>query len=154
MLGSIYKAAGHCVLVLACSAAMAADIPIGIAGSTETQIVINYTATSSAACAVSAADNNNGPSVNDLDASKFPNSNSDLARTAANAFRWPTLINGLNRTVFLGGHDEVKLGSDGRWYSTALQVNSDHTITVACNGGADTGVTHASTHNLPVASTY
>jgi hypothetical protein len=133
---------------------MAADIPIRIAGSTETQIVINYTATSSAACAISATDNNNGPSVNDLDPTKFPNSNSDLARTAANGFRWPTLVNGLNRKVFLGGHDEVKQGSDGRWYSTPLQVNSDHTITVACNGGADTGVTHASTHNLPLGSTY
>ncbi len=133
---------------------MAADIPILIAGSTETQIVINYTATSSAACTISATDNNNGPSVNDLDPTKFPHSNSDLGRTAANGFRWPTLVNGLNRKVFLGGHDEVKQGSDGRWYSTALQVNSDHTITVACNGGADTGVTHDSTHNLPLGSTY
>ena len=86
--------------------------------------------------------------------SKFANANSDLARSAANGFRWPTLVSGRNRTVFLGGHDEIKQGSDGRWYSTALQVNSDHSITVVCNGGADTGVTHAATHNLPLASTY
>ena len=152
---SIFKAAaGHCAIAFACSAAMAADIPIKIVGSTETQILINYTATSSAACTVSAEDNNNGPTVNDLDPSKFPNANSDLARTVANGFRWPTLVNGMNRTVFLGGHDEVKQGSDGHWYSTALQVNSDHTINVTCNGGVDTGLTHASTHNLPVASTY
>ena len=134
--------------------AWSANIPITVAGSTETQIAIRYTATSSAACTVTATDNNNGPVVADLDPSKFANASSDLGRTVANGFRWPTIPINMSRTVYIGGHDEIKQGIDGKWYSTALQVNSDHTITVSCNGGADTGTVHGQTTNLPLASYY
>jgi hypothetical protein len=142
--------------LLVCSSAQwAANIPITVVGSTETQIVISYVPTSSASCTIVATDNNNGPVVADLDGTKFANASNDLARTVANGFRWPTLVKGSSRTVFIGGHDEVKQSLlDGKWYSTALQVNSDHTITVSCNSGADSGTIHASTSNLPVGSTY
>jgi hypothetical protein len=150
-------------LILFCSVLHADTIPVTVAGSTETQIEVNYTATSTAACTIAATDQNNGPAVNDLDPAKFPGANQDLSRTVANGFRWPALCGGfacsstntdVHRTVFIGGHDEIKQGSDGKWYSTSLQVNSPHTITVACNGGADTGTKPVQTHNVPLASYY
>lgn len=143
------------LFLLVCSPApWAANIPITIVGTTETQIAISYTPTSSAACTITAVDNNGGPVVADLDPSKFANAATDLSRTAANGFRWPMLTNGSNRTVFIGGHDEIKQGLDGKWYSTALQVASQHTITVTCNGGVDSGTITTRTANLPVASYY
>ena len=131
----------------------AANIPITVVGSTQTQIVVSYAATG--ACTVTVTDNNGGTNPpRDLDASIFPHADSDLERTAANGFRWPTIANATSRTVFLGGHDEIKKGADGRWYSTALQVASDHTIGVACNSGAETGTIHATTSGLPAGSYY
>jgi hypothetical protein len=141
-------------LLVSLRAQWAANIPITVAGSTETQIAISYTPTSRGPCTITATDNNDGPVVADLDVSKFANAASDTGRTIGNGFRWPMLTHGPSRTVFIGGHDEIKQGLDGRWYSTALQVNTDHTIRVTCNGGADTGTIHASTSNLPVASYY
>ena len=75
-----------------------APIAVSVVGSTQTQIVIQYTAPSSAACTVSATDNNNGPTVQDLNASLFTNANQDLSRTVAGGFFWPTLVSGLRRT--------------------------------------------------------
>src|SRR6266852_2153133 len=149
-------------LLLLCCALRAATIPVTVAGSTETQIAVNYTATSNGPCTVTATDQNNGPTVNDLDPAKFTGANQDLSRTVANGFRWPALCGGiacsatntdLHRTVFIGGHDEIKQGTDGKWYSTALQVNSQHTITVICDL-TNSGVINASTRNLPLASNY
>src|SRR5438132_1375792 len=102
--------------LVSCSALWAANVPITVAGSTQTQIVIKYTATTSGSCTITAIDNNDGPTVNDLDVSKFANANTDLGRTTADGFRWPSIVSGLNRTVFVGGHDEIKQGIDGKWY--------------------------------------
>src|ERR1700686_4155000 len=104
-------------LFLLCSALRAGTIPVTVAGSTQTQIAVNYTATSTAACTVTVTDQNNGPTVNDLDPAKFTGANQDLSRTVANGFRWPALCGGsacsaantdVHRTVFIGGHDEIK----------------------------------------------
>jgi len=133
-----------------------------VRGTTETQIAVSYTATSTSACRIGAVDQNGGPIVNDVDSTKFVNANLDLSRTGTNGFRWPSLCGGsacsggntdVHRTVFIGGHDEVKQGTDGKWYSTALQVNSQHSVTVVCdlvNGATVFPVTQ----NLPVASNY
>ena len=154
--------AAKCCLptLLFCLALQAANIPITVVGATETQIVVNYTATTDSACAITAVDNNNGPAVNDVDATKFTGANYDISdgvvqgRTSTNGFRWPTITLGRNRTVVIGGHDEVKQGLDGAWYSTALQANSPHIITVSCNSGADIGTITAKTSNIPLASYY
>src|SRR5258707_15688980 len=82
-------------LLLWCSPLQAATIPV-TAAATETQIMVNYTATSNAPCTVTATDQNNGPAVNDLDPAKFTGANQDLSRTGANGFRWPTLCGGLS----------------------------------------------------------
>ena len=132
--------------------------------STQTIIAVSYKATTTAACTVTAVDNNGGmaaseTTVKDLNASLFANANTDRGRTAANGFRWPTLCGtdfcsstntDVNRTVFIGGHDEIKTGANGKNYSTANQVASDFTITVSCNGGTDTGTIHATTQNIPL----
>ena len=142
------------LLLLVCSSAQCAgNIPI-MWKATATQIAITYRPTTSGSCTITATDNHNGPVIADLDASKFTGASIDLSRTVANGFRWPTLTNDAGRTVFIGGHDEVRLALDGKWYSTALQVASEHTITVACNDGADLGIIHAQTSNLPVGSNY
>jgi len=142
------------LLLFASSVSFAATIPITVIGTTQTQIVVSYEATTAGACTLSAIDNNNGPAVADLDATRFTNANQDLSRTVANGFLWPTLASGLTRTVVIGTHDQIKKGLDGKSYSTALQTNTDHTITVACNGGADTGTAHAQTQNVPYGSYY
>lgn len=126
---------------------------VSVTQRTQTQIAVSYTATSGSACTVAATDLNGGPDVSDVNPAKFTNANLDLSRTVANGFRWPTLVSGLNRIVFIGGHDEVKLGTDGKYYSTALQVNSQHSVTVVCdliNGGTVT----PNTYNLPLASNF
>src|SRR5437762_502501 len=83
------------LLLLCCWHSLwAANLPITVTGTTETQIAIKYASTSTGACTITATDNNNGPAVVDLDASKFANASSDLGRTVANGFRWPTLLNG------------------------------------------------------------
>jgi hypothetical protein len=144
----------RCLLFLIGSVSFAANIGVTVLGTTQTQIIVSYVATTTGACTLSATDNNNGPAVADLDATKFINANQDLSRTVANGFLWPTLVTGLQRTVVIGTHDQIKKGMDGKSYSTALQVNSDHSIVVSCNGGADIGTTHAQTQNLPYASYY
>src|SRR6266487_1551438 len=87
----------------------AANIPIVIVGVTETQIVVRYTATSSAFCSVTAvtAANNGGmntgeTTVHDLDPALFTNADRDLSRTYADGFRWPLQTIGLTRTVTIG----------------------------------------------------
>ena len=143
-----------CLLFFIPSVSFAGTIPITVVGTTQTQIVISYQATTAGACTISAIDNNGGPTVADLDTTKFTNANQDLARTVANGFLWPTLVNGSKRTVVIGTHDQIKKGADGSSYSTALQVATDHTITVSCNAGADTGTVNAQTQNIPYASYY
>ena len=142
------------IIGFVCEGLNAANIPITIVGTTQTQIIINYNATTSAACTLTAVDNNNGPTVVDVSSSLFTNANQDLSRTVANGFRWPTSALGLNRTVTIGTHDQIKLGLDGRSYSTSLQTNSNHTITVSCNGGVDVGTITATTANVPFTSNY
>jgi hypothetical protein len=144
----------RCLLFLIGSVSFAGNIAVTVLGTTQTQILVSYEATATGACTLTATDNNNGPPVADLDAAKFIGADQDLSRTVANGFLWPTLITGLQRTVVIGTHDQVKKGADGKSYSTALQVNSDYLLTVSCNGGADTGATHAQTQNLPYASYY
>jgi hypothetical protein len=132
--------------------AFAANIPIRVLGTTQTQVQIQYTAPSASACTVTAVDQNGGPSVYDLDASLFTGADQDLSRTTANSFRWPTLVNGFQRTVFIGGHSEVKKALNLKWYVTALQSASSELITVTCGG--DSGSVTATTANIELGSHY
>lgn len=136
---------------------MGGAVSITSATSTETQIVLTYVTNSPSPCTISLTDNNDGVNPpNDLNPVLFSNANVDLARTTSAGYRWPTIVSadGLTRTVILGGHDETKLAFDGKWYSTALQAASPHTIGLSCNNGADTATTSLSTSNIPLGSTY
>jgi hypothetical protein len=129
----------------------AANPVITLIGATSTQIAVSVVY-GGGGLTITMTDNGGGPSVHDVDATLFANSNVDTSRTTANNFRWHTIVNGTTRIVVLGGHDEVKLALDGKWYSTALQANTDHTITFT-NGG-DTATIHASTSSIPGGSAY
>ena len=140
-----------------CAILRASPLVINSVAATQTQIVINYTAPSTASCTVTVSDLNGGVNPpHDVDPTLFPNSNTDLARTTAKGFRWPTIesADGLTRTLVIGGHDEIKQGTDSKWYSTALQTASSHSITLSCDGGFDTATVNQSTANIPVASYY
>src|SRR5205807_7064601 len=92
-----------------------------------------YTPPDSGACTAAVTDHSGlVPSVNDVNATLFPGANSDLSRTVANGFKWPTLDNGRTRTLFIGGHGESKKASDGAWYTTSLQTATAHTLTLTC----------------------
>jgi hypothetical protein len=137
----------------------AANIPLDVKGTTQTQIVISYVATSPAYCSIVAVERNGGmnageTTVHDLDPVLFTNADRDLLRTYVNGFRWPTIVSGLTRIVTIGGHDEIKQSAGGKWYSTALQAVTNYTITVTCNGGSDAGTKDVMTANVPLASYY
>src|SRR5579872_23975 len=64
-------------VLLLISALRAANIPISLAGATQTQIVIRYTPTSTGSCSIAVTDNNGGTNPPlDIDATLFPNSHS------------------------------------------------------------------------------
>src|SRR5260370_34979358 len=103
---------GTCGLAVSWAALFASDISINILGFTQTQIVINYTATTQAPCTVSAIDQT-GPAVNYLNPKIFPSADQDLNRTAANRFGWPTLVHRLARTLIFRGRRLVEQGARG-----------------------------------------
>ena len=80
------------LLFLLCSVALAANIEITVLGTTQTQIMLRYQTATPDTCTLGATDNNGGPPVADLDATKFTNANQDLWRTVVNGFFWPTLV--------------------------------------------------------------
>ena len=140
-----------------------ASLNLTQSGATETQIILDYTATSSAACTIVPTDlgfGAMGPSnvLFDFDPAIFTNANLDLSRTYTNGFRWPTIVTGNHRKVFLGGHDEVKqttaTGALWTWVSTAAQMASCYNVQVICNGAADIQTIVACTNNGPAASNY
>ena len=77
---------------LVCATLNAGPLTINSVSATQTQIVVNYTAPSVTACTISVLDRNGGTNPpHDVDPALFPNSDSDLGRTTANGFRWPTM---------------------------------------------------------------
>src|SRR5437870_8562319 len=68
----------------------AGDVPIMSITASETQIVIQYVATSFLPCTISVTDEGSGTNPpRDVDPTLFPNANIDLYRTTASGFRWP-----------------------------------------------------------------
>ena len=127
----------------------------------ETQATISYTATTTGPCTITLTDlSAEHPNVADLDTTIHgANANSDLGRTVANGFRWPSLCGGhycsgatddVHRIAVVGGHDEMlkypsgclaqQGGATGcKYISSALQSSTPHAGVVSCNGGADVG---------------
>jgi hypothetical protein len=130
------------VLVFAATAlpAGAAITNVRIGGSTATQAIVAYTASTSAACALVISESPTySPVVHDVDATLFPGANLDSR--AGN----PTA--GLART-FVVGQRLAAQGADGNYYSRALQANTQHWFQIAC--GTDTATGTFTTANLPI----
>lgn len=136
---------------------IAATPTIQVVGATQTQIVLRACYTPGEPLAIRVKDNNGGPDVSDVNGTKFPSSDTDLGRTSANGFRWPTIVDpdGACRQIVIGGHNEVKVGADGNNYSTALQVATAHTITLTpVSHGDESATIVVSTANLSTGSSY
>ena len=152
--GYVVDTNGRAGTTPSCSITVSTLMPVAQIGATETQVILQYTAPNMSSCTITAAENSQSASpVWDV-SSVITNGSNDLARTYANGFRWPTIVNGLNRILILGAHDETKQGTDGKWHATELQVEACLTATVSCNSGQNVGTAVACTTNQPVGSYY
>ena len=152
--GHVVDTNGRAGTTPSCSITVSTLMPVAQIGATETQVILQYTAPNMSSCTITAAENSQPASpVWDV-SSVITNGSNDLARTYANGFRWPTIVNGLNRILILGAHDETKQGTDGKWHATELQVEACLTATVSCNSGQNVGTAVACTTNQPVGSYY
>jgi hypothetical protein len=121
----------------------AAITNVRIGGTTATQAILAYTAPTSAACALVVGESSTySPVVHDVDATLFSASNLDS--------RPGNLTAGRARTFVVGQRLAVQ-GSDGNYYSRALQANTLHYYQIAC--GADTATGTFVTANVPLRDT-
>jgi len=98
---------------------------------TSQQALVQYNAPDTNACTLAVTDNSGfGVTVWDVNPGTFANSDQDLGR--ANTITWD---GGLSRGVVIGKRS-AEAGVDGKLYSRSLQQNTDHTLTVTCDGAA------------------
>ncbi|HEY3738505.1 MAG TPA: hypothetical protein VGL53_01615, partial [Bryobacteraceae bacterium] len=121
------------------------QIPSIRIGTTATQAVISYTAPDFNPCTIDIREtSSSNPLVHDVDPSIYPGSNLDT--------RAGSLTTGRKR-VFVAGKRAAEPGLDGRWYSRALQTNTQHVVTISCSSGTVTGTAQFSTMNSPLGAT-
>ena len=135
-------------------ATLGSDIKLSVTGSTSTQIQIQYTPLTSAACLIFGLDLNGGGDILDLDTNYYTSANSDLYRTTAHGYPWPVMTNGNQRNLILGWHDFVSQDSSGKWHSRALQAASPINIQVVCDGGANIRSVVGATQTVRAGSNY
>lgn len=114
---------------------------LAVVGSTQTQIIISYTAPDASACTVEASkEADYTPLAPDVDNSLFANEHLDS--------RAGNLTTGRSRRVVLGkqGGNAIAATSNGVNYSRALQADTQYYIRVTC--GADTAEAVARTANV------
>jgi hypothetical protein len=122
---------------------------VSVVGTTATQAILTYSAPNTSPCSVAVsetADSNGNPQaplVHDLDPAIFPGADQDG--------RPGNLGNGSTRIFVIGKRDAEK-GSDGRYYSRALQTNTTHYGKIAC--GSDTALFTFQTANIPLGMGY
>lgn len=132
------------VLVLAVAGTLRAQTTgLSTVSVTPQQAVLQYKAPDNNPCTVAVTDNSGrGVTVWDVNGTVFAGANQDLNR--ANTLQWD---GNRTRQVVLGKRS-AEVGLDGKLYSRSLQVNTAHTATVTCTGGAQT--ISFQTLNLPV----
>jgi hypothetical protein len=107
---------------------------------TSTQAVIRIQTDQDGNCTFRASEGTAiGMPVNDVDTTKFNGSNSDAR---------PGSIVGPAEHFFVLGTRTAARASDGKWYSRALQANTQHTLEVSC--GADVVTQPFTTRNPPL----
>ena len=131
-------------VVLTASLAYGAVGNLQVRGVTSTQAIIAYTAPDAAACAVEVSESPSyRPLAHDVDPVLFAGSNLD-SRPGATA-------SGRQR-VFVAGKRRAERGTDGHWYSRALQTFTTHYFRITCGSSQATG--RFLTANIALGNTY
>jgi len=126
------------------SSLFAATIPVVVVGTTATQAILRYKATSDGACTVEVSPSSGYiPIVHDVNANLFSGENSDARSSSANIGRL--------RQFVVGANTVARSSVDGRRYSRALQADTLYYVRVTC--GTDVGQTTFHTANPPTGNT-
>jgi hypothetical protein len=132
------------ILALVSPAAFGAISNVQLRGITATQAILSYTAPDTTACTVEVSEfPTYTPLSHDVDAALFAGSNMDN--------RAESYFQGRAR-VFVVGKRRAEKGSNGRWYSRALQTASMHYYRMTC--GSDTQSGQFVTANIALGNTY
>ena len=117
---------------------------VNVIGATPTQVILQYTSPTDAACTVEASESSSyAPLVHDVDAGLFTQSNLDSSSK--------NLVSGGARVVVVGTRIS-DTATDHNVYSRALQANTKHYFRINCGGSI--GTTTATTANIPPGATY
>jgi hypothetical protein len=117
---------------------------VSVAGVTNTQAVLQYTAPDTTACTVEvSASPTYVPLVHDVDPAIFAGSNLDNR---------PGSISGDVTRTFAVGTRDAEQGLNGQWYSRALQALTPHYYRIAC--GTYTATGSFTTDNIALGNTY
>ncbi len=133
------------MLVLFWPALAAATITnVAVDSTTATQAILRYTAPGASACSLQVSESASlQPLVHDVDPALFPGEDQD-SRTG-------NLTSGRAR-VFVIGKRRADQGTDGNWYSRALQAYTQHYYLITC--GTDTATGTFTTGNIALGNTY
>src|SRR3989442_9223077 len=132
------------ILTLASPAAFGAIGNVQLKGVTATQAILSYTAPDTNACTVEVSESAAYvPLSHDVDAALFAGSNLDN--------RAESYSQGRDRE-FVVGKRRAEKGSDGRWYSRALQTVTTHYYRITCGSDMQSG--QFVTANIALGNTY
>ncbi len=132
----------------------ASGINVQVVDATTTQVAITYSVANPATvCTLTGFNLTDGAPIHDLDGNLFNAAQFDIFRTRTNGFRWPTLLNGQQRTVWIGQHDvQDQLALNNARKSLGLEANAEYKLTVSC--GTQSGSVKARTKNIQQGSNY
>jgi hypothetical protein len=115
-----------------------------LAGTTGTQAVISYAAPDSNPCSIVVSESPAfSPLVHDVDSSLFAGADLDSRQLDLN--------NGQQRTIVIG-HRRSDLAVDGKLYSRALQVSTQHFYRLTCGAAVASG--SFTTRDLPMGDSF
>lgn len=117
---------------------------VSVAGVTNTQAMIRYTAPDPSACTVAVSQSPTySPLVHDVDPAIFPASNLDNR---------PGSVSDGQPRAFVAGTRDAEQGINGHWYSRALQALTPHYFQITCGPYTATG--SFTTANIALGNIY